>query len=404
VAALLIQHANTKTWAAEGKNAMTQRAVLINGASKNVYDRNNNRWDAALPRPAAQPLDNDTGAGLLDARRSYEVFKDGPTPATVRYDSNGFAVNGIGPKPTQGWATGTIFSNTETGESKWIPDANLRKGSYLTATLAWERQTNGANAASATYSRTLGDLGLNIRKNSDDSLVASSDTSNNSVEHVVAKLPERGRYQVAVRKFNNPSEDFAVAWHSYAAPTTLREFNGDFMGDRGALNNNGWYDMSGHGASAVTRSPFGDITMDSSFAMNLTPNSLGLQVAMAQEVITPTAGLLLQFDLGFQTNITSAMFGITLGGVDLLAAAGYAGGSITPDANNTGNYFRYTIDLANSQNIFSGLSGGFQDLRFSANGYGGGSIYVDNIYLIPTPGGVAILCMSGVFTARRRRV
>lgn len=408
VSALLQGYAIGKSWEAAGKNNMTQRAVLINGTSKNVYDRNNARWDSALPRPAAQPLDTDTGAGLLDARRSYEIFKDGPTTASVRYDSNGFPVYGIGNVPNQGWAKDSIIVNTETGESKWTPDANLRKGSYLTATLAWERQTTinpplAPTSGNASYSRELGDLGLNIRKNSDNSLVGSSDTSNNSVEHAVVKVPQRDRYQIAVRKFNNPSEEFALAWHAYAAPTTIRDFNGDFMGDRGALNDNGWFNISTHGSSSVLRPAFTSQTADASFAMSILPDSMGLPAGMAQELVTPTSGFWLRFDLAFSGALNSHTLGVQLGGVDILAAAGIANGLILPEAANTNQYKTYTIDLSNNQGIFAGLTGGFQDLSFLGVGYGGGRINIDNISYVPTPATLALLSLGLLTAARRRR-
>lgn len=409
VSALLQGYAIGKPWEVAGKSNMTQRAVLINGTSKNVYDRNNVRWDAALPRPAAQPLDTDTGAGLLDARRSYEIFKDGPTAATVRYDSNGFPIYGVGSVPNQGWALDSIIVNTETGESKWTPDANLRKGSYLTATIAWERQTTinpplAPTSANASYSRELGDLGLNIRKNSDNSLVGSSDTSNNSVEHAVVKVPQRDRYQVAVRKFNNPSEDFAIAWNSYAAPTTVRSFNGDLMGDRGALNDNGWFNTSSLvAASATVAQPtwtpgFGD----ENFAIKLTPTLplVGL-ASMSQELITPRQGFWMQFDVGFDFGFEGSV-SVMLGGIDILTLAGFAGGTITPIAiTNVQRYNRYTVNLANSA-AFANLAGDFQDLSFQATGWLG-SAWIDNICYVPTSGTGVLLGMGLLTLARRRR-
>lgn len=413
--ALLMQYSKTKAWSAQGMDPKTQRAVLINGASKNVTDRAGSRWDAAMSTPtqvraAAQPLDASNGAGLLDARRSYEILKAGPASPNTKFDVNGFPIfNGVAQTPAVGWSSESVLANSKV---LWKTQKDLRKGTYLTSTLAWERVMNGADAGAAAYARALGDLALNIRRDN-DSLLASSDTSNNSVEHVVAKLDGRGKHTIEVKSFSGSSEDFAVAWHSYEAPTEFKHFNGDFMGDRGALNDNGWFDTSLHGTSGIGKPSFTNQALDESFAMKFTPNSLGNYTAMSQEAIVPTEGLWLKFSLTYDIAagpINDGAVRLQLGGVDLLTAAGFNNGRITPDATNTGRYRTYELSLtqAQLQTIVAGLPDasvftGFQNLEFQSTGYGGAMVFIDNIqYQIPAPG-FGVFAIAGLMGASRRR-
>ncbi len=396
-ASLIMQHSIAKPWEAAGRDPRTMRAVLINGADKNVYDRNNRRWDDPAATKWFNGLDIDTGAGQLDARRSFETYQGGQVGFNFK-SGNIYGVGGT--TPNAGWGLDTVASGSVT---QWWTDSNIRKGSYVTSTLAWNRETSGATAAAATYDNTLRDLDLTVRRFSDDSVVGTAASALNSVEHVVAKMPARDKIKIEAKNVSGASQTFGVAWHSYAAPTTTRDFNGDFMGDRGALNDNGWFDVSTHGTSSVLRPDFTNQTADASFAMSILPNSMGLPAGMAQELVTPSSGFWLRFDLAFSGSLNSHTLGIQLGGVDILTAAGIANGLIVPEAANTGQYKTYTIDLANNQGIFAGLTGGFQDLSFLGVGYGGGRINIDNITYVPTTGTLALMGMGLLVAARRRR-
>lgn len=416
--ALLMQYAKSRTWAAQGTDPRTQRAVLINGASKNVTDRAGSRWDATISTPtqmraSSQPLDASNGAGLLDARRSYEILKSGPASPNTKFDVNGAPIyNGTAQTPAIGWSAEEVIPNSKV---LWHTQKELRKGTYFTSTLAWERVMNGNDATGAAYARALGDLDLNIRRFNDGSLLASSATSNNSVEHVVGKLDKRDKYTIEVKSFSGNTEQFSVAWHSYEAPTAFLSFNGDFMGDRGALNDNGWYDTSLHGVSRIGKPSFTNQALDQSFAGKLTPDSLGNYTAIAQEAIVPTAGLWMKFDLAFDLAampLNDGAVTVNLGGVNLLQyAMGFTNGRITPDATNTNKYRTYEISLTAQQlmQIASDASGsvglfaGFKDLEFRANGYGGGMIFIDNVmYQIPAPG-FSLLAVAGLAVGVRRR-
>lgn len=395
-AALIMQHSIGKPWVAQGKDPRAMRAVLINGADKNVYDRNNRRWDDPAASKWVNGLDIDTGAGQLDARRSFETYKDGPTA----FDYKTGNVYGIGTTPNVGWGFDTVGGNEVT---QWWTTTAVRKGSYVTSTLAWNRETSGANAAGASYDNTLRDLDLYIRRHADNSVVGSAASALNSVEHVVAKMPARDRIKIEAKNLSGNTTTFGVAWHSYAAPNTLREFNGDFMGDRGALNDNGWFDVSAHGVSSVLRPAFTDQTLDASFAMSILPDSMGLPAGMAQEVITPTSGFWMKFDLAFTGSLNSHALTLTLGGVDLLTAAGFGNNRIEPEVGNTNQFKTYTINLAGNQAAFASLTGGFQDLAFNAVGYGGGRVFIDNVSYVPAPGAMALLGLGLLTAARRRR-
>jgi hypothetical protein len=302
--------------------------------------------------------------------------------------------------PNVGWGTDTVDAHDSV--TQWWTTTAVRKGSYVTATLAWNRETSGNDAAGSSYAADLRDLDLYVRRFSDDSLVGRSESSRDSVEHIVAKMPERDRIKIEVKNRSAQTETFGIAWHSWATPTELRAFNGDFMGDRGALNDNGWFDVSTHGSSGTGKPDFMDQSLDESFAMKLTPDSLWHTAAMAQEVIRPTSGFWLQFDLAFTGNLSDATLSILLGNIDILGAAGYAGGIITPQPTNTNRYQRYTIDLSGNQNLFNTLTGDFHNLAFLGRGYGGGSIFVDNVMYVPTTGSTALLGLGLLAIARRR--
>ncbi|GJQ29366.1 MAG: hypothetical protein HBSAPP03_12500 [Phycisphaerae bacterium] len=396
-AALLMEHATGRAWEAAGKDPLVLKAVLMNGASKNVYDRNNQRWDDPSVAKAANGNDLVTGTGLLDAEQSFLTYQGGRVGFNYK-TGNIYGVGGT--TPSTGWGTDSVASSSVT---QWWTDAKVRKGSYIIATLAWERPTQGNNSASAAYTRSLTDLDLYVRNFADDSTVGSSTSVFSSTEHVVAKMPTRERVKIEAKNLGSNSENFGVAWHTFAAPTALQCFNGDFMGDRGALNDNGWFDVSTHGTSSVLRPSFTNQTADASFAMSLLPDSLGLPAGMAQELVTPTSGFWMRFDVAFTGSLNDHALMVTLGNVDLLTAAGFDNGRITPDGTNTNQYRTYIIDLAYNQSIFSGLTGGFQDLAFTGLGYGGGRINVDNICYIPTTGTLALAGMGMLIAVQRRR-
>jgi hypothetical protein len=396
-AALLIEHSTGQTWEAPGRDPRSLRAVLMNGATKNVYDRANHRWDTAGGTKATNNLDVQTGTGLLDAERSFQMYREGRVP----YDFKTGPIYGVeAPTPNAGWSLESVGNGHVT---QWWPDDPIRKGTYVTSTLAWEREVTGANAGAAAYGAALRNLDLTVRRFDNDAVIGSSTSTVDSTEHVVAKMPVRERVKIEAKSVAGGGETFGIAWHSYAAPTTLRCFNGDFMGDRGALNDNGWYDVSTHGVAGVGKPAFTDQLLDESFAMKLTPESLGLTSGLAQEVLRPTSGFWLRFDVAFTGVLNEAALSVMLGDVNVLSAAGFENGLITPIAANTNQYRTYTVDLAYNRNVFAGLTGTHFDLAFLGTGYGGGNIYIDNICYIPTTGSLGVLGVFGLLAGRRRR-
>lgn len=412
-AALLMESARGKAWENQAIDPLTMRAVLINGASKNVYDRANKRWDTNWQaRQAAgntsTPLDPQLGSGLLDARRSYEILQAGQQDvSSYTHGSGGGGRYGY-TMPVTGWDRTSIDPGWT---YQYTPSDDYRKGSYITTTLTTERATAGASAGAATYSRALGNVDLEIERFRRDAnnqplieRVARSNSTRDSVEHIVYKTTDRGSYEFNVVTASASTERYAIAWHGYAAPTQVREFNGDFMGDRGALNDNGWFDASSAlASSAVTRAPFAaDPTSDAAFAMQLTPTLSALTTArMAQEMVTPLQGLALSFDLGFTANFRGSM-SVMLDGLNLLSLAGVAGGALSPQAGvNINQYRHYVLDLTRP-GLLAGLTGAFSDLVFQSSGIGG-SAFVDNVTYVPDPGPLALAALAMLIAGRRRR-
>lgn len=410
VAGLLVQYATGKSWEADGKAPTTLRAAFINGASKTVSSRSNRRWESGFgnitlvgnTNPA--PLDPQLGAGLLDARRTFEIFRGGNiSPDVRRGGPNGPEyISGAPPRPNVGWSRNSVYGTgaNGNGQTDLQPAGSVRKGTYTTATLAWEMDMTGATPGSAADAvGGLKNLDLNIFRDGSPTLVAGSTSTDGSVEHVVFKTPEREKYTLNVQSFADTPTNYTLAWHTYEAPTSTGDFNGDFFGDRGSLNDNGWYETSSTGNSIVGVPAFINQPSDVSWAMTLDP-SLNTPMSVAQEAFNPVGGFFLQFDIAFDPGFVGGL-GVTLGSLDLLALGGVSSGLIFPISGTNISQYQ-TCTLFYDAAAIAGLSGQFSDLSFLATG-SGGKAFIDNIRYVPTPGAAATLALAGLFGARRRR-
>jgi hypothetical protein len=184
-----------------------------------AYDTGGANWlasDAATSKSI--PLDDQMGTGQLNARRALTQFAAG------EHDSFGSAV-----VPTIGWDWGVTLGAGDI--NKYVFDSVLHKDSYVSITLAWDREVNLGD----TNGNGLYDIGENFvgvgLTDLDLYLLpkGASDISENlwasfslvdSLEHIFFQIPEKGEYEFWVRQFNEPLGDqfYAVAWWA-AVPT-----------------------------------------------------------------------------------------------------------------------------------------------------------------------------------------
>jgi subtilisin family serine protease len=135
--ALLQQHGNQQAgWGIGYKRHEVMKAAIMNSADKvsgrlgmtrTVEKANGDTWDQS---PAATdpliPLDEDMGAGHLNASRALQQFSPG------EFDPNG------APVPVIGWDLGSTAGLDSV--NKYVFDQELAGGSYISITLAWDRR------------------------------------------------------------------------------------------------------------------------------------------------------------------------------------------------------------------------------------------------------------------------
>lgn len=212
-------------WSLDARRHEVMKAVLLNSAEKvrdggdglrqgmtrTIIDKSGKNWlesDAYQNRDI--PLNGDMGTGHLNAYRAYGQFSPGQWKPT-------------NPVPAIGWDYGEV---TTTEYRDYIIEAPLKQGSFVAATLAWDRivdladtNQNGEYDAGETFrDRGLNDLNLYLMKADDDdpaNSIWSSVSSVDSVEHIFHPIPETGRYKIRVeyrRQVNEPTQLYALAW------------------------------------------------------------------------------------------------------------------------------------------------------------------------------------------------
>lgn len=233
----------TAGWSLESRKPMVMKAVLLNSADKledmgdglrlgmarTLYDEDNLTWlDSDAYRDRARPLHTDLGTGHLNAYRALQQLQGG------QWSSDG-------PVPVVGWDYGTAASplppdlpRTEDAVlyRDYPFDEPLQGGSYLSATLAWERlvvlnDLNGNDVYDIGESfdnRGLNNLDLYLMPADEDDIannVWSSISQVDSIEHLFTQIPETGQYKLRVvyrqRIEDDLAQDYALAWWAVAA-------------------------------------------------------------------------------------------------------------------------------------------------------------------------------------------
>ncbi|MCC7473971.1 MAG: S8 family serine peptidase [Pirellulales bacterium] len=298
--ALLQQYANERIvnggWnAVNSRRHETMKAVLLNSADKikddgtrtvngipvpmggflgmdrTVLDKNGNDWLASpafldnLPMSLDNglvALDEQMGAGELDAKRAVQQFAPGD-----------FNNTGTATVPAIGWDYG--HTNGLNSNIKYKFSQQLVAGSFLSITVAFDRKV-----VFDTDSGTVGkfDFGDSFQESTSfvpgqdqtndldlfllplnapntDNPIAFSQSSDDSVEHLFAQIPTTGMYEFWVHQFDNDlgdGQDYAVAWWAdfVASGTTMGDYNGDHVVD--ATDYTVWRGVYGNSVTAGT--------------------------------------------------------------------------------------------------------------------------------------------------------
>ncbi|MBN2477294.1 MAG: S8 family serine peptidase [Pirellulales bacterium] len=213
VAALLTEYGHANSLSTH-HNVL--RSVLINSADKTTRDSSGNDWlqsDAFFDEYV--PLDDELGAGQLDAAAAFRQYRAGENdPGTVS---------------RIGWDLHTI-----TGEGSvdhYLFPKQLLGGSYVTATLTWDRRVTLENDqdgdgefdwydTDSLSAHDLDDLDINLYDGNGDPVWGSWSSVDN-VEHIHWQVPESGTYFLGVefwQQLDLPSVEYAFAWNVVFTP------------------------------------------------------------------------------------------------------------------------------------------------------------------------------------------
>lgn len=228
--------AGTPRWPLEGRLPVVMKAVLLNSADKvkddgdglhlgmtrTLIDNTSHSWleSDAYSDPKI-PLNKDLGTGHLNAYRAYEQISPG-------------AFGPDQPVPAIGWnVTGLASPAGATAVHDYAFESPLQGGSFLSATLAWERvvdlvdtNQNGLYDPGEGFTdKGLNNLNLYLMPADSDDIsesVWSSVSEADSVEHIFYQIPETGRYKLRViyqqQVHDEPDQPYALAWWSVPAP------------------------------------------------------------------------------------------------------------------------------------------------------------------------------------------
>jgi subtilisin family serine protease len=222
--------ASVNHWSLAARQHEVMKAVLMNSAekirdlgngdklnmSRTILSKDNRTWlEGDAYRDPQIPLDYQMGTGQLNAYRAYQQFSPGQwSPQT--------------PVAPIAWDYNQVTSNAY---HDYILATPLRAGSFVSATLAWDRLVvlnDQSDDGDYTVGKTFTDKGLN---NLDIYLMRAEDTDTqqsiwssvsnvDSVEHIFHQVPTTGRYKIRVRsrqQVNLPIQAYALAWWTVPA-------------------------------------------------------------------------------------------------------------------------------------------------------------------------------------------
>jgi hypothetical protein len=209
------------------------KALLLNGAEKTTGWDNGQRTvvvgsDTFIR--TTQSLDWATGTGRMNLDTTFDLQVNGQT------DVLGTATGNVGNVMRTGWDYGNAVLGID---NDYVIAEPLLGGSTFTATLAWLRN-RFFNVETAEYADVAqADLNLSVwaldQSDTFTTLVASSESLYNTVEHLSFTLPASGSYGLRIGyplntfdntagdvwgNVNNP-QDYAVSWQAVPEPGGL---------------------------------------------------------------------------------------------------------------------------------------------------------------------------------------
>ncbi len=222
-------------WGLDARQQVVMKAVLMNsvdklkddgdgmrlGMSRTVRTIDNKTWlDSDANRDPKIPLDAQMGTGHLNAYRAYEQFSPGQWSPDAAI-------------PAIGWDYRTVemLAANQTAYQDYVFEQPLQAGSYISATLAWnrlvelqDRNQNDAFDEGETFrDRGLNNLDIYLMRLEDEDIrqsVWSSISDADSVEHIFYPIPTNGRYKIRVvfrNRINEPVQPYALAWWAVPA-------------------------------------------------------------------------------------------------------------------------------------------------------------------------------------------
>lgn len=203
-------------------NFLTLKTLLLNGAVK----------PADWTNSATQPFDYRYGAGILNAANSWRqlaagryTFIDATAVGSGNPHPPGANTNNIASLTGWNYAAitppGPLFNRDEIHHYYFNLAPTNARPFTLTATLAWNRQ-NGQNAING--------LSLFLYNIATGSLVASSESTVDNVQHIYIPSLPPGRYDLQVEKIIansvTTSETYALAFEFFNIQTAITRTNG----------------------------------------------------------------------------------------------------------------------------------------------------------------------------------
>lgn len=404
VVALLHEHGANKGFSTDPR---LMRAVIMNSANKSVQNRAGVRWDqefkANTQGVAATRMSNESGTGMLDAMEAFNQYDAGRSRA---YTKNANPFPGSGFAKTTGWdvdkpATGGINLG-----NIYVIEETLRKGTYLTATLAWNREVDSTDADPTAWTyKDLDQLDLSVREylvpqgqSSISNFGGNDPNLNGTSQHNVLKLAKRNQYLINVSyrdtsPVNNSA--YALAWRSYAMDThNVREFNGDFSGDRGAYRDNGWFMAQNAVTYGQAARPWWLPGTQSNWAFEMV-SGLGIPAGLAQEVVRPLTYFKVTFEIGFENLSLNSFVQVYLGNLLI--------GTVYSNADNYHRMYYITSFMLDASQLAGLTPGSFTELSFRFSSSDANAVYIDNVAYVPAGATIsALLGMLGL-TCRRKR-
>jgi hypothetical protein len=405
VVALLHEHGTKKGFSTDPR---LMRAIVMNSANKSVQNRAGVRWDQEFKANAngvtANRTSNESGAGMLDAMEAYNQYDAGRSRA---YTKNANPFPGSGFAKTTGWDVdkpGTLISNLG---NIYVIEESLRKGTYLTATLTWNREVDSTDADPNNWTyKDLDQLDLTVREYltpggqvSVSNFGGNDANLNGTSQHNVLKLSKRNQYLINVSyrdtsPVNNSA--YALAWRSYAMDKhNVAAFNGDFSGDRGAYRDNGWFIAQNAVTYGRAARPFWLPGSESNWAFEMV-SGLGIPAGLAQEVVRPLTFFKLTFEIGFENLSLDSSVQVYLGNLLI--------GTVFSNVENRHRMYFISTFMLDANQLAALTPGSFVDLSFKFSSGDGNAVYIDNVEYVPTGSTISVLLGAVALAARRRRV